>query len=54
MGHAVLSKEQIKELLNSWKNAPAGSKEQKLIEGLFLITETPMPLSGGGRRDQAA
>ncbi len=44
MGNTLLSKEQISQLVNSWHNAPAGSQEQKLIEDLFLITETPMPV----------
>lgn len=54
MGNALLTNEQIKQLVNSWENAPAGSQEQKLIEDLFLITETPMPLTGERGRSQAA
>ena len=54
MGNALLNAEQIRQLLNSWENAPAGSQEQKLIEDLFLITETPMPLSGREQQEQAA
>ena len=44
MGNTLLSKKQIRQLVNSWNNALAGSQEQKLIEDLFLITETPMPV----------
>ncbi len=44
MGNTLLSSEQIRQLVNSWKNSIAGSEEQKLIEDLFLITETPMPV----------
>ena len=54
MGNALLSKEQIRQLLISWANAPVGSQEQKLIEDLFLITETPMPRSGLVHQVQAA
>ncbi len=44
MGNTLLNTEQIRQLVNSWNNAQAGSEEQKLIEDLFLITETPMPV----------
>ncbi|MBT4484281.1 MAG: hypothetical protein HOC71_11475 [Candidatus Latescibacteria bacterium] len=43
MGNTLLNTDQISQLVNSWNNAQAGSEEQKLIEDLFLITETPMP-----------
>jgi hypothetical protein len=54
MGNASLTREQIRQLVNSWLNAPAGSQEQKLIEGLFLITGTPMPEGADTRRVEAA
>ena len=54
MGNAILNEQQIRELVESWKNAPEGSEEQKLIEGLFLITETPMPQNDSGQRNRAA
>ena len=38
-----LTSEQIEQLTHSWKNLISGSEEQKLIEDLFLITETPQP-----------
>ena len=38
-----MTKEQIQQLINSWKSCVTGSLEQKLIEDLFLITETPSP-----------
>lgn len=43
MNRALLTSEQIQQLLNSWKDSISGSEEQKLIEDLFLITGTPMP-----------
>lgn len=43
MGKAKLTEEQIRQLMESWMNAGRGSLEQKLIEDLFLITETPLP-----------
>jgi hypothetical protein len=43
MGKARLTKEQIQVLINSWKNCISGSLERKLIEDLFIITETPAP-----------
>jgi len=42
-----LTKEQIMQLVESWQNAGRGSLEQRLIEDLFLITDTPCPLSAG-------
>ncbi|OGG01025.1 MAG: hypothetical protein A3F83_12760 [Candidatus Glassbacteria bacterium RIFCSPLOWO2_12_FULL_58_11] len=43
MKQVRLTGEQIEQLAHSWKNLTRGSEEQKLIEGLFLITETPLP-----------
>lgn len=43
MNDVLLSQEQIQQLLNSWKNAISGSEEQKLIEDLFIMTDTPLP-----------
>ena len=54
MGNALLTKEQIRQLLNSWHNASAGSQEQKLIEDLFLITDTVMPVRKARRGMVAA
>ena len=54
MNDVLLTQEQIQQLSNSWKNAISGSEEQKLIEDLFIITDTPLPsgtaaLVGEGR-----
>ena len=43
MKKVCLTSEQIEQLSHSWKNLINGSEEQKLIEDLFLITETPLP-----------
>ena len=43
MGKVELTEEQVIQLLESWQSARKGSLEQKLIEDLFLITETPLP-----------
>ena len=48
MYKALLTSEQIQQLINSWKDSITGSEEQKLIEDLFLITGTPMPFKAGG------
>ena len=45
MNRVELSKEQVHQLLDSWENASSDSIEKKLIEGLFLITETITPIS---------
>jgi len=47
MNKALLTGEQIQQLINSWQNSISGSEEQKLIEDLFLITGTPMPFEHG-------
>jgi hypothetical protein len=38
MRKVKLTDEQVKQLVESWRNAARGSLEQKLIEDLFLIT----------------
>ena len=38
-----MTNEQIQQLLHSWKIAIRGSEEQKLIEDIFIITDTPLP-----------
>ena len=43
MHYELLTNEQIQQLLHSWKIAISGSEEQKLIEDLFIITDTPLP-----------
>jgi hypothetical protein len=43
MHYVLLTNEQIQQLLFSWKIAMSGSEEQKLIEDLFIITDTPLP-----------
>jgi len=43
MHYRLLTNEQIQQLLHSWKVAMRGSEEQKLIEDLFIITDTPLP-----------
>jgi hypothetical protein len=45
MNRVELSKEQVRKLLRSWKNAASDSIEKRLIEDLFLITETISPMS---------
>ena len=40
-----LSDEQIRQLVENWSLAVKGSLEQRLIEDLFLITDTPSPLA---------
>ncbi|MEA1996307.1 MAG: hypothetical protein U9N45_01645 [Gemmatimonadota bacterium] len=45
MKSVCMSNEQVKQLVNSWEKSPNGSMEKKLIEGLFLITETPWPVN---------
>ncbi len=47
MNKALLTSDQVRQLINSWKDSISGSEEQKLIEDLFLITGTPMPLKSG-------
>lgn len=54
MGHALLTAEQIKQLVYSWENSPVGSEEKKLIEDLFLITGTPMPSASDLAQYEAA
>ena len=44
MNRVELSKEQVRKLLRSWKNAASDSIEKRLIEDLFLITETISPM----------
>jgi hypothetical protein len=44
MNRVELSKEQVRKLLRSWKNAASDSIEKRLIEDLFLITETISPI----------
>lgn len=38
-----LSAEQIEQLVDAWRKNEDGSLEKKLIEDLFLITETRLP-----------
>jgi|GEM_PF-4288095 hypothetical protein len=47
MNKALLTSDQVRQLINSWKDSISGSEEQKLIEDLFLITGTPMPFKSG-------
>jgi len=46
-----LSKEQVRQLLNSWEKAGSHSIEKKLIEDLFLLTETRSPIGSGPQGD---
>ncbi|MBN2288938.1 MAG: hypothetical protein JXQ83_06355 [Candidatus Glassbacteria bacterium] len=43
MYRVELNREQVRQLLDSWQNAGVDSIEKKLIEDLFLITETGSP-----------
>ena len=43
MMNRKLSAEQIEQLVDAWRKNENGSLEQKLIEDLFLITETCLP-----------
>jgi len=43
MYQVLMTNEQIQQLLHSWKIAISGSEEQKLIEDIFIITDTPLP-----------
>jgi predicted thioredoxin/glutaredoxin len=47
MNRVELSKEQVRQLLNSWEKATSDSIEKKLIEDLFLITETISSFDSG-------
>ena len=49
MRKVSLDREQILELIDSWRRSGEGSLEQKLIEDLFLLTETPLPLKSASR-----
>ncbi len=54
MNKALLTSDQVRQLINSWKDSISGSEEQKLIEDLFLITGTPMPLKSGATEQKAS
>ncbi|MFC1544586.1 hypothetical protein ACFL4X_00325 [Gemmatimonadota bacterium] len=45
MNQPFLNSGQIQQLIDSWKEAGSESKEQKLIEDLFLLTGTPFPVT---------
>ncbi len=45
MNRIELSRDQVIKLLEAWENAETDSVEKKLIEDLFLITETVSPIA---------